>query len=172
MPQINLASGRNSTVTMNAGAADEMRWWPYSPGDSLNLLRRAITAIEHNIFKKNNACNNYFKRLAPASPHSFDDIWSDASIWISYEPRVGLDWDGVTNSVGGKEISIGEDAFKKSNFWYVAGVLVHELAHCAGAGGAPSIAASTALRFCGLASLYDGAVGTRLRVADAGERVV
>jgi hypothetical protein len=168
MPQINLVSGRNNTYTFGAGTANEFRFWPYADGSQLHLLRRALFIIEHNIYKKNNACNKYFGTLSPAAAsRSFDKVWEDNTIWISYEPRTGLGWDGATDS-GQKEVTLGEDAFTHDggNRWYVAAVLVHELAHCAGAGGAPSKAASTALKFCGLANLYDGAVGARVVQSD------
>ena len=171
MAQINIDGGPHGSLTLLAGTAGEKRFWPYpTTGRSLNLLRRAVSIIDNNIFKKNVACNNYFKRLStsPAS-RSFDDVWSDAGIWISYDARTGLTWDGVTNTVFGKEIAIGEDAFKTGNVWYVTAVIVHELAHTNGAGGPPSIAASSALKFCGLTGLYDGAVGAKDNVGPGPE---
>ena len=48
---------------------------------------------------------------------------------------------------------------------------LHELAHTNGAGVALSKAASAALKFCGLAALYDGAVGAAPRARrDTDER--
>jgi hypothetical protein len=171
MPQINLAGGPHGTTTTGAGTADETRYWPYPKGTSLSSLQRAFFIISHNIFKKNVACNRYFRHLSGA--RSFDDVWNDATIWVNYEPRVGLGWDGSTNAVGGKEITIGEEAFQKGNVWYVVAVLVHELAHTNGAGGPPSQAAANALKSCGLAALYDGAVGVTPGAArDTNERVV
>lgn len=171
MPQINLDGGPHGRVTRLAGTANEERYWPYPTGRSLDCLRRAISIIDKNIFKKNNACNIYFKTLTtgPAS-RSFDDVWTDPAIWIGYDPRTGVAWDGSTTP-DNKDISIGEDAFKRGSVWYVTAVLVHELAHTAGAGGPPSKAASTALKHCGLAALYDGAVGVRAGT-DNGQRVV
>jgi hypothetical protein len=173
MPQINLDGGPHGSNTLSPGTPDEARFLPYSPGRALTCLQRAFRIIQHNIFNKNNECNKYFKLLrADGTSRSFDDVWSDPDIWISYEPRVSLGWDGLTNFVDGKEITIGEAAFAKGNVWYVTGVLVHELAHTNGAGGPPSKAASTALKFCGLAALYDGAVGVRDRAArDTDERL-
>jgi hypothetical protein len=161
MPQINLAGGPHGDITLSQGTPDEARFWGYpKKSRPLHLLQRAIFIIDHNIFKKNTHCNSYFKLLrADGSSRSFDDVWRDADIWISYEPRTALGWDGLTNAVDGKEITIGEDAFRTGNVWYVTGVLVHELAHTNGAGLKPSKAAAEALRYCGLAALYDGAVG-------------
>ena len=170
MVQINLDGGLHGRITRFAGTSDEERYWPYPKGRSLDRLRAAIRIIEGNIFKKNNACNIYFKTLsAGRASRSFDDVWSDPDIWIGYDPRTGVGWDGSTSG-DKKDISIGEDAFKRGNTWYVVGVLVHELAHTAGAGGPPSKAASTALKHCGLGALYDGAVGVRAR-RDDGQRV-
>jgi hypothetical protein len=171
MPQINLAGGPHGTTTTDEGTADETRYWPYPRGDSLRLLQRAFFIITHNIYKKNVACNRYFRHLAGG--RSFDDVWDDATIWINYEPRVGLGWDGATDQTGGKEITIGEAAFQKKNVWYVVGVLVHELAHANGAGGPPSRAAAEALKHCGLNALYDGAIGVTPSAAkDDDERIV
>ncbi len=163
MPQINLDGGPHGISTRYAGTPDEERYWGYSPTSrQLTLLKRAESIIQNNIYKKNVSCNHYFKKLSVTPPsRSFDEVWEDADIWISYEPRMGLGWDGATDAVFGKEITLGEDAFKKGNVWYLTAVLVHELAHTNGAGGAPSIAASTSLKFCGLIGLYDGAIGVR-----------
>jgi hypothetical protein len=175
MPKINIDGGPHGTITLSAGTADEMRFWTYAKKSSqLRQLERAVWIVQHNIYKKKNSCNKYFKTLkADGTSRSFDEVWEDPDIWINYEPRISLGWDGATNSVGGKEITIGEEAYRKGNVWYVTGVLVHELAHTNGAGVAPSKAASTALKFCGLAALYDGAVGVAPR-AEKGtdERVV
>ena len=164
MPQINLASGSHGNLTLYPGTSDEARFWPY-PDNSpqLKVLKHAFHIIKHNIYKKNNACNAYFRKLA--SGRSFDDVWNDSRVWVSYEDRTGLGWDGQTNAVGGTEITLGEDAFRQRNIWYLTAVLVHELAHVGGAGVAPSKAASEALKSCGLAALYDGAIGA-IRRAD------
>jgi hypothetical protein len=161
MPQINLAGGPHGAATLNQGTDDEERYWPYAKGSrQLHLLQRAFFVIDHNLFKKKAHCNSYFRLLrSDGSSRSFDDVWQDSDIWISYEPRTNLGWDGTTNATDGKEISIGEDAFRTGNVWYVTGVLVQELAHTNEAGGPPSKAAATALKYCGLAWLYDGAVG-------------
>jgi hypothetical protein len=163
MAQINVEGGPHGITTLNQGTADEARFWGYAAsGRQLNLLQRAVSIIQNNIYKKNVSCNHYFKKLSLTPPsRSFDEVWEDANIWISYEPRTGLGWDCVTNFVFGKEITLGEDAFTKGNVWYLTAVLVHELAHTNGAGGAPSIAASTSLKFCGLIGLYDGAIGAK-----------
>jgi hypothetical protein len=161
MPQINIAGGQHGDNTEDAGTADEARFCGYAPkSKQLTFLKQAFWIVQHNIFKKNSHCNSYFKLLrADGTSRSFDEVWQDQTIWVSYDPRVGLGWDGLTNRVDGSEITIGEEAFRKGNVWYLTGVLVHELAHTNGAGGPPSKAASTALKFCGLAALYDGAVG-------------
>ena len=172
MPQINLDGGPHGNVTLNPGNTEEARFWGYSAKSrQLHLLRQAFSIVQKNIFKKNNHCNNYFKHLrADGSSRSFDEVWEDPSIWVSYEPRTGLGWDGLTNFVNGKEITIGEDAFRTKHVWYVTGVLVHELAHTNGAGGKPSKAAATALKYCGLAAFYDGAVGVEPRISRSGDQ--
>lgn len=57
-------------------------------GRSLNLLRRAVSIIDNNTFTKNGPCDNYFERLSPSPPYRFfDDVWSDAGIWINTGAR-------------------------------------------------------------------------------------
>jgi hypothetical protein len=174
MPQVNLAGGPHGSFTTDAGTADETRFEPYPEGRPLSILKQAIWIIEHNIFKKKSHCNSYFKLLrADGTSRSFDEVWSDPDIWINFDPRITNGWDGATNAVDGKEITLSQSAFQSGNRWYVTGVLVHELAHTNGAGGSPSKAASTALKFCGLAALYDGAVGVAPRARkDTDERYV
>jgi len=174
MPQVNLASGPHGSFVLDAGTDDETRFEPYPEGRALTLLNQAIWIIQNNIFKKKSECNKYFKLLrADGTSRSFDDVWSDPDIWINFDPRITNGWDASTNAVDGKEITLSQSAFQTRNRWYVAGVLVHELAHTNGAGGPPSKAASTALKFCGLAALYDGAVGVAPRARrDTDERIV
>jgi len=69
-------------------------------------------------------------------------------------------WYGVTFGASGKEISISQPAFKKGR-WWVAGTLVHELAHVNGAGQTTDAADATLLK-CGLKNAYEGAIGMRL----------
>lgn len=67
---------------------------------------------------------------------------------------------GVTDSVGGKEITVSASEFKVGR-WSVAATLVHELAHVNGA-GTDTIDAEKTLNCCGLNGLFRAnAVGVR-----------
>ena len=120
MPQVNLVGGPHGSFTTDAGTADEVRFEPYPGGRALSILKRAIWIIEHNIFKKKSHCNNYFKLLrADGTSRSFDEVWSDPAIWINFDPRLTEGWDGATNAVDGKEITLSQSAFQTGNRWYV-----------------------------------------------------
>ena len=169
MPQINLAGGTHGSFVQFAGTTDEERYAPYPVGKSLTMLQRAIKIIQNNIYKNNVHCNNYFKLLPRG--RSFDNIWTDNSIWINYDPRFPTGFYGATNH-SDTEITIYEDSFQRGH-WWVVGTIVHELAHINGATGGTSIAAETALKFCGLSALFDpNAIGLRPGVKkDTGERM-
>lgn len=133
------------------------------------MLKQAIWIIQHNIYKKQVHCNGYFKRLPKG--RSFDDVWDDASIWINYDPRFTGNFYGATSATD-TDITIYEDAFRRG-YWWVAGTIVHELAHTNGASAA-TIAAETALKFCGLGAMFDpGAVDLHPRsLREDDDRVV
>ena len=103
------------------------------------------------------SCNNCFKNLPKG--RDFKTVWEDKTIWINYSPQTTDYW-GITYGVGGTEISIPKATFKKG-FKFVAGTLVHELAHTNGA-PVTTMEAESTLIYCGLKDLYDkGAIGMR-----------
>jgi hypothetical protein len=156
MPSINLAGGPHGTMVRFAGTADEERYEPYPPGRALTVLQHAMRIIERNIYKHNVQCNRYFSHLPGG--RTFDNIWEDASIWISLDPRPIKAFFGATDDTN-KNITIYAQTFHIGH-WWAAGTLIHELAHAAGAPGGRSIQAERALKFCGLGALFDpGAVG-------------
>jgi hypothetical protein len=150
MARINEIGSGHGNFTSPAGN----RYWEYSNSTALHVLKQAIWIIEHNV-KGMGTCNACFKRLSGA--RSFDDVWADNTVWISYEPRNTVDWYGITR--GTSEISISELAFKRGR-WWVAGTLVHELAHCNGAPITTAAADETLLK-CGLKNAYEGVIGVR-----------
>lgn len=87
-------------------------------------------------------------------------MWADDTVWINYESRTDRGWYGITIRVGGKDISISQLAFNKGR-WWVAGTLVHELAHVNGAPLATA-QADEVLLSCGLKNAYEGVIGARL----------
>jgi hypothetical protein len=131
------------------------RYWPYTDAKVKKILEDAIFIIEHNV-KKMDSCNKCFKKLPGGK--TFEEIWNDDTVWINYEPR-NRGWYGVTHGVGGKDISIAQIAFNKGR-WWVAGTLVHELAHVDGA-PATTTAADDTLLECGLKNAYEGVIGIK-----------
>lgn len=127
------------------------QYWEYSNDVSLKILKKAIQIIDNRV-KGMRSCNDCFKRL-PAG-RTFDEVWADDSVWVNYDARTDRDWYGITL---GTEISISERAIKKG-FWWVAGTLVHELAHVDGAPSDTSAADRTLLQ-CGLKNAYEGVIG-------------
>lgn len=112
------------------------------------MLEKAINILKSNVYGSKN-CNEAFKKLPNGK--SFDEIFDDDAVWISYCPNTKTY--GFTNVVGGKEITICEYAFKWG-FWTVAGTLVHEMGHVNGAGTTDHAAEGTLLS-CGLAKVHD-----------------
>jgi hypothetical protein len=149
MPRINEPASGHGRITSPAGN----RYWEYSNKSSLAILKQAIFIIQSNV-KGMRTCNDSFKNLP--NGRSFDDVWADNSVWINYEDRTDRDWYGITLG-GGHEISISESAFKKGR-WWVAGTLVHELAHVNGAPGDTGAADATLIP-CGLRNAYEGVIG-------------
>ncbi len=129
-------------------------WWAYTNDKALKCLNQALFILKNNI-KGMKPCNERFKKLP--NGRSFDDILNDDSIWISYDDRRSVDWYGITNRVGGNEISISQETFDIGR-WFVAGTLVHEMAHVNGAPTTTGDADDTLL-YCGVKSAYQGAIG-------------
>lgn len=152
MPKINIIGSGHGRFTSSAGN----RYWEYSDLPSLRMLQRAVFILDSNV-KGMRPCNACFKKLPGG--RTFDDVWADSSVWINFEPRDTVGWYGITYGVGGKEISISMSAFKKGR-WWVAGTLVHELAHV---NGAPinTTEADDTLLCCGLANAYEGVIGQK-----------
>jgi hypothetical protein len=152
VPIINSTESGHGNFTSPSGN----QYWAYSDHDDLYMLQQAIAIIDRNV-RGMRPCNDCFSRLPGG--RTFDAIWADRSIWISYEPRADRGWYGVTFGVGGKDISISRAAFAKGR-WWVAGTLVHELAHVNGA-PADTTQADATLLCCGLRNAYEGVIGLR-----------
>jgi len=156
MVQINTApavhpgfSEKNRIIT-----GGEIQYMPYSDGPELHMLKRAVYIIEHNIYRKNVACSRYFKSLSKDNPLSFDDVWEDKDVWINLDPRPGANFDGFNANDHPKDITIAARSFRR-NVWFVVSVIVHELAHVAGAPSEwKSDAAERSLLHCGLRAFY------------------
>lgn len=151
--KINTAASGHMGPVKNGNA----EWLSYQPAQAtqLRMLERAMNIINSNI-KGSRPCNTAFSALP--NGRSFDDVFNDDSIWISYCPD--NDDYGFTNRVSGSEITICQLAFRWG-YWTVVGTLVHEMAHT---NGAPidTHAAEGTLLSCGLAKVHDPTIiGTR-----------
>jgi len=148
MPRINIPGCGHGNFIY-----DNCRFWDYTNKEALGMLKKAFFIIENSV-KGMRTCNDCFKRLPGG--RAFSDIWNDNAIWVNYEPRI-VGWYGATNAVGGNQITISQEAFNKGR-WWVAGTLVHELAHANGASSINGDADNTLL-YCGLKNAYEGAIG-------------
>ena len=79
MPTINTPGSGHAGPAASAG----WQWLPYANAGWLATLRRAIQIIDNRI-KGNKPCNVAFQALP--SGKTFAQVWSDPTIWISYDP--------------------------------------------------------------------------------------
>jgi hypothetical protein len=114
----------------------------------LKVLQKAMEILKNNV-NGWKPCNDCFSKLPGG--RTFDDIFADDTIWISYCPD-NANY-GFTNAVSGKEITICELAFRWG-MWTVCGTLVHEMGHTNGAGTTDHAAEGTLL-CCGLSKVHD-----------------
>jgi hypothetical protein len=126
-------------------------WLPITDKHLLDTGRAAFKIIEQKI-KKHVPCSKAFKALP--DKRSFDDVWKDPNIWVSYYPSVKKGDYGAT--LDNKDITISKYALLMGR-WTTAATLVHELAHCNGASGADTKAEDT-LNSCLLKSLHDPSI--------------
>jgi hypothetical protein len=152
VPKINVPGTGHGEFTSPAGN----RYWEYKDDKIKKILDQAIWIIQHSVTRMK-SCDDCFKALPGG--RNFNDVWKDDRIWINFEPRADRDWYGITFGVGGTDISISQSAFDKGR-WWVAGTLVHELAHTNGATITSRDADKTLLK-CGLVSAYEGVIGVQ-----------
>ena len=134
----------------------DFHFWAYNNDKALKTLEQAVFILKNNI-KGMKPCNERFKKLSGG--RTSDDILKDDTVWISYEARTTTGWYGATNTVGGNEITISQAAFNKGR-WWVAGTLVHEMAHVNGA-PANTVDADDTLLYCGVKNAYEGVIGMK-----------
>lgn len=144
--QINTAASGHIGPVKNGDA----EWLAYDAAKDKQkkMLDKAIGIIKSNI-RGSKSCNDAFKALP--NGRSFDDIFDDNSVWISYCSSKSTY--GFTNRVGGNEITVCEQAFMWG-YWTVTGTVVHEMGHVNGAGTTDHAAEGTLLA-CGLAKVHD-----------------
>lgn len=152
MPTIHVPGDGHATP---APLADGTTWGEYSDPKIKKTLERALFILKHNV-RGMKPCNTCFAALPGG--RTFDAVIADASIFISFDASGPNS--GVTNAVGGKEVTIGASEFRGGR-WTVAATLVHELAHTNGASGA-TLDAENTLKCCGLFGLFrPGSIGMR-----------
>jgi hypothetical protein len=131
---------------------------------SRKLWNAALFILKHNI-RGMKPCNTCFSALPGG--RTFDQVIDDASIFISFDPSGPNS--GVTNAVGGKEVTVSASEFRGGR-WTVAATLVHELAHVSGA-GTTTLDAENTLKCCGLFGLFRaGSIGMQDIEDDDGPR--
>lgn len=163
MPSINTPGSGHKGPAASAG----WQWLPYTNAGWLAALRSAIHIIDTRI-KGNKPCNVAFKALP--SGKTFAQVWSDPTIWISHDPDQSGSKYGVTDRVGGREISITEYALRMGA-WTTAATLIHELAHANGAPGGASHAAEATLSKCLLNALENKNILGAIQRASRGVRI-
>ena len=139
MPTIHTSGDAHSTPS---ALGDGTRWDPYPAkganrkrlDDALFILRTQIRGMK--------SCNDCFRGLPGG--RTFDDIFNDASIFLSLDPS------GPNSGVTvGSDITIS--MVQNSNTWQVVATIVHEFAHINGVPGGGHGVAEGMLRCCGLA---------------------
>jgi hypothetical protein len=163
MPKVNTPASKHAGPAAVAG----WQWLPYTDEILLHTLNRAIGIINGRI-KGHKPCNEAFKALPGG--RTFSQVWNDPSIWISYDPKNDGHNFGVTNRVGGQEVSITRYALRMGH-WTTAATLVHELAHTNGAPGGASHAAEATLSQCLLHGLEDPNILGSIIRASRGDRI-
>jgi hypothetical protein len=121
------------------------------------VIREALTYINTHC-AKSKACNDYFKTLDKSNPITLKEILDQKKLQLY---RIGLKADdddkqwpeGFTHGWGPSYAQIGLNRIALTDSGNVAAVLLHELAHVAGAPGRESghsTAAERALTPCGM----------------------
>ncbi len=98
--------------------------------------------------------NKYFLHLPRR--RSLSVLLADNSIWVNYGPLLPPKYYGETS--GYDEIAVSPKAFRMGR-WTVLGTIIHELAHCNGAGGRNSFEAELAVLACGLGRVSEQVLG-------------
>ena len=154
MPRINTTRSGHHAPASIAG----ITWLPFTAGRHLDTLRRAMHLIDTRI-KGARACDAAFRALPGG--RSFAQVWTDQTIWLSYDPTANGSLYGATNQVGGRDVTICEFTFRMGE-WTTAGTLIHELAHANGADGISHDAEGT-LHSCLLSKVEDPTIIGMLR---------
>ncbi|MDR3494131.1 MAG: hypothetical protein P4L82_05975 [Ancalomicrobiaceae bacterium] len=162
-------NGENIATPQNTKARHEevktkypgitVKFETYTNIDYLTILARALLEIDNRIIKNEtvkNSCNAYFEVMSrdqgiDKQMVSFKKVWESKQILICFWPEPTASFFAMTV---GDYITIAEKNFTKPNaVAWVAGTLVHEFAHWAGANQF-STGAEDALPMCGFRDVY------------------
>ena len=125
MPTINTPGSAHVAPAPNSG----FQWLAYADDNKLKkALQDAFFIIQNNI-RGMRPCNKCFKALPGGK--SFDDVWDDAAVFVSFDPQGK---GGTFGATLGKDITITAFSLRMGR-WTTAATLVHELAHVNGAPG-------------------------------------
>lgn len=123
--------------------------FPSSCRDTMRWARRRAFWIARN----KSGADVYFRGIASGS-RSLTALLADRSIWVNYHPTLSDHGETPGSSGFATECCIGRSAFRIGR-WTVLATLIHELAHCNGAGGGSSTLAEDALPHCGLGRMSE-----------------
>jgi hypothetical protein len=146
MPKINKPRSGHTGPSPVAG----WEWLPFADATYLKRVERAVQIIDLRI-KGHKPCDSAFKALPGG--RSFADIWSDSSIWISYDSGGAAGRFGATL---GKEITVSQYSCRMGH-WTLVATLIHELAHVNGADGVSHDAEAT-LQSCMMSAHHNPAI--------------
>ncbi len=146
MPTINTPASAHTAPLPNSG----FEWQAVADHHELHVIRQAIWIIDHRI-KGFRPCNDAFAALPGG--RTFDEVWADASVFISRDPSNAQGNFGATLS---NDITITRFSLRMGR-WTVAATLVHELAHVNGAPGTDAQAEDTLLS-CLMRGLHDSTI--------------
>jgi hypothetical protein len=162
MPQIKTESSKNKTVYVTKDGKD--RWEPYKDPKLIQLVQAAFLEINKKVIANKTilkTCNVAFTKLK--GRRDFATVWKDPGIWISFNPNPE---EGLFGMFYKDDISIAAYVFAlRDPVRWIAGTLVHELAHVNGAPGGwtDSKEAESTLPPCGFDDVYKPATVGMIR---------
>jgi hypothetical protein len=164
MPQIKLETSKNKIVYRTEDGKN--RWEPFKDEKHIQLVKEAFLMIDTRILKNKatlKTCNAAFVKLK--GRRDFPTVWKMAGIWVSFNPNPE---EGLYGWLYKNDISLSAHMFAMRNpVPWIAGTLIHELAHVNGAPGGPDTSSKEAegtLPPCGFDDVHNPAtVGDRMR---------
>jgi hypothetical protein len=154
MPNINRESSKHKT---GFRTKDGHTWEPFKDEKQIALVVAAFAEVNRRILENKGVlktCNAAFGKLP--NGRDFAALWKDPGIWVSFDPNPEEGVFGITYE---KDIAITAYVFTlREPIRWIAGTLVHELAHVNGApGGTDSKQAESTLPPCGFEDTYNPA---------------